>query len=391
MPVLRIGTRQHGFTIIELLVALVIGLIGSLAIMQIYVGSEAGKRATGSLAEAQGGGMVALYAIERELQQAGLGFMHLAALGCRLQSDTSVIKLDNVPLQPVTIIPAGATQTDSANLWGIPPGDANSDMIAIAAGDASAMVEGTITTIAAASGATTYRLSSVLGLANGDWLLLSEAGKDCTLTRVESTNIDGDVTVTYGGVSDYAANSRVLHLGRAPTLVVYAVRNGTLTRCDFLASDCTDAGQVNNTTVWVPVANDVVAIAAQYGFDTSATADMTVENYCKSRVPPGGQCPATDDGMAAPGMLSATQPARACDWARVPIVQLALVSRSGQYEKEEVSPASIKLWPDNTNDAVPPTTRGPVWNVPDRHYRYRVARTAVALRNVIWMGAQSTC
>ena len=46
----------RGFTMVELLVALVISLMGALAIMQIYVGSETGKRATGSLAEAQSGG-----------------------------------------------------------------------------------------------------------------------------------------------------------------------------------------------------------------------------------------------------------------------------------------------------------------------------------------------
>jgi len=383
---------QGGLTLIELLVALVISLLSALAIMQVFITSETGKRATGSLAESQSGGLVAMFAIERELQQAGLGFMHLAALGCNLRSNLAS-GFDNVLLQPVTIIPAGATVLSSSNLWGIPPGDANSDMVAIATGNASVMAEGTTLTIAAAVAATTYRLSNISGISAGDYLLLTESGKDCTLTNVAANPApNGDVTVTYPGVPAYSLNAPVMHLGRLPQLAIYAVRNGALTRCDFLVTDCADAGLVGDTTVWVPVANDVVALVAQYGFDTTAapSPDMTADIYCKTHVPSGGVCPSPDTGLTAPG-TNATQGVRACDWTRVPIIQVALVSRSGQYEKDDVSPVSIKLWPDNTNVAVPPTTIGPVWNVPDRHYRYRVTHSAIALRNVIWMGAQSSC
>lgn len=381
-------TAHAGFSLIELLVAIVIGLLGSLAIMQIFVGSEAGKRAAGSLVDSQSGGLVALFAIERDLQQAGLGFTKLAALGCKVRSSAA---FNNKPLQPVTIIPADAAISAASNLWGIPPGDANSDMIAIAYGDSSAMVEGALLSVAAAPAATTYRLSSVRGINANDYMLLAESGQDCTLTRAVTTDaVNSDLTVDHGGAVDYTTSGFALHLGRAPQLVVYAVRNGALTRCDFLASNCSSAALVGDTTVWVPVANDVVALVAQYGVDTGTPADLAVDVYCKSRLvaAPGVTCPSPDTGATAPGNLTLTQSARACDWARIPIVQLALVTRSGQFEKEEISPATLTLWP---NSAVAPTTTGPVWAVPDRHYRYSVTRGATALRNAIWMGAQSSC
>lgn len=378
---------QRGFTLIELLVALVISLLGALAIMQIYIGSETGKRATGSLAEAQSGGMVALFAIERDMQQAGMGFLNRTTLGCNVSTNLGSA-FTNRPLQPATIIPAGAAINHASNLWGIPPGDANSDMIAIAAGDGNALVEGALIRVAAAGGATQYRLSNVLGIANKDYLVVGESGQPCTLTKATATSVSNDVTVDFGGAVAYSLDGMVMHLGRAPNLTVYAVRKGALTRCDFMVSNCADAGRVDDTSVWVPVANDVVALAAQYGIDTSAPSDLTADVYCKTRVPPGAACPDPDNGLTAPGNLSLAQSARACDWSRIPVIQLALVTRSGQYEKEEVSPATLKLWPDSV---VAPTTTGPEWTVTDKHYRYRVTRGAVALRNVIWMGAQASC
>ena len=64
-------------------------------------------------------------------------------------------------------------------------------------------------------------------------------------------------------------------------------------------------------------------------------------------------------------------------------MRVAIVARSGLYEKEEVSPATIRLWEDS---ATPPTTTGPVWTLTadERHYRYKVFQTVVPLRNMIW-------
>lgn len=371
---------------------MVISLLGALAIMQIYIASESGKRATGSLAEAQSGGMIAMYSIERELQQAGIGFMNMATLGCNAHANLGST-FDNRPLQPVSIVPSSAAINSASNLWGIPPGDVGSDMLVIAFGDDSAMVEGALFSVGTAANTTAFRLSNVLGIKQNDYVLMGEVGQDCSLARTQSTTINGDINVDYGSFSAYTISGVAMHIGRTPQLVVYAVRNGTLTRCDFLVSNCADAGKVNDTAVWTPVANDVVALVAQYGIDTTVSMDTVADVYCKSRVTPGNGCPNPDTGLTAPGNMSLTQAARACDWARIPVVKIALVSRSGQYEKEEVSPTTIKLWPDS---AVAPTTTGPDWAVPDKHFRYRVTSSAVALRNVIWgkdmlKKAQPTC
>lgn len=367
--------------------ALAISLFGALAIMQVYVGSEGSKRAAGSLAEAQSGGVAAVFSIEREVQKAGMGFAHGSALGCIVRSNLPS-NFNDHPLQPVSIIPSGAGQTHASNLWGIPPGDADSDMLAVAAGSASVMAEGAVLKKTEAPAATTFTLSNTTGVTVGDYLLIAERDKQCTLTTVaQAPSANGQVLVSNAGAASYSLSAAVLHLGRSPEFVVFAVRNGNLTRCDFLISDCSDSSKTTDTRVWVPIANDVVALRAQYGIDTATTfsADSKViDLYCRSRVASGATCAAADTGLTAPGANLASHVERACDWARIPIVQVALVTRSGGIEKENVSPATLKLWPDS---AVAPTTTGPEWTVPDRKYRYRVTYSASALRNMVWMKA----
>lgn len=377
--------RMRGFSLVELLVAMAIALLGSLVIMQVFVNSEAGRRATGSLADSQTNALLGLFAIERDLQQAGLGFTSTRSLGCRVRSSGS---FNNKPLMPVAIVPAGAGAGAASNPWGIPPGDADSDIILVAYGNANVMVEGSKFT--GTTTASPFRLYSVLGLAVGDYMLMAQAETDCTLGRLTNVNNgDSSVTLDYSAGIAYSMDAAYgFNLGRAPRIVAYAVRNGSLTVCDFLVSDCSNGGQTADPNVWVPVASDVVAIVAQYGWDTSASPDMVTDALCKTRLTSGGACPPVDSGEPAAGNSSLTQSQRACDWSRVPSVRLALVTRSGQYEKEEVSPATIRLWPDAAGT---PTTTGPIYTPPDRHYRYRVAYTTVALRNVIWMGAQSAC
>ena len=64
---------QSGFTIVELMVGLVIGLIASLVIMQTFSAFEGSKRSTTGIADAQTNGSIGLYMLQRELQFAGYG------------------------------------------------------------------------------------------------------------------------------------------------------------------------------------------------------------------------------------------------------------------------------------------------------------------------------
>lgn len=377
-----------GFTLVELLVALLIGTLGSLAIMQVFVSSEAGRRATGSLANTQSNGLVGLYAIERDLQQAGMGLADLRVLGCNiLASNGPAANLNGANMVPAAIVPAGAAAGSADNPWGIPPGDADSDMLIVAYARATNMMAGTPLTRADIG--SPYRLTNVLGIGIGDNVMIAQSSRQCTLGQVTNVNQSTEEVSLSSLTSDsYTTSAYAFNLGTTPRLVAYAVRNGTLTFCDFMQADCSDSGLTSDTTVWQPIVTDIVALIGQYGWDTSAPPDMVADTFCKTRLTAGGTCPAGDSGSPGAGNTSLTQSQRACDWTRIPALRIGLVMRSGQYEKEAVSPASIKLWADSN---VAPTTTGPEYTVPDQHYRYRVTYSTVALRNIIWLGAQSTC
>ncbi|MGH8648765.1 MAG: PilW family protein, partial [Burkholderiales bacterium] len=88
-----------------------------------------------------------------------------------------------------------------------------------------------------------------------------------------------------------------------------------------------------------------------------------------------------NDGVV--DVFNETAPASGAEWAAVLAIRIAVVARSGLYEKDEVSPATIRLWEDS---ATSPTTTGPVWTLTsdERHYRYKVFQTVIPLRNMLW-------
>src|SRR5437899_11102251 len=74
----------HGFSMVELLVAMLVGLIGMIIIFQVFQVSEGIKRSTTSGGDAQQNGVIALYTIEREFTNAGMGFNDTGLVGWKV-------------------------------------------------------------------------------------------------------------------------------------------------------------------------------------------------------------------------------------------------------------------------------------------------------------------
>ena len=71
---MRTQTKQvAGFSLVEILVAMVISLLGTIIIFQVFSVSEGIKRTTTSGGDAQQNGLLALVSIEREARMAGFG------------------------------------------------------------------------------------------------------------------------------------------------------------------------------------------------------------------------------------------------------------------------------------------------------------------------------
>jgi type IV pilus assembly protein PilW len=81
---------EGGFSIVEIMVAAAIALIGIVAIFQVLAVWEERKRTTSSGSDAQVSGTIAMYNMDRDLRQAGFGFGLSTYMGCTVQAyDTS--------------------------------------------------------------------------------------------------------------------------------------------------------------------------------------------------------------------------------------------------------------------------------------------------------------
>src|SRR5258708_29197128 len=74
--------RQAGFTMIEILIGMIIGLVGIVVIMQVFAVSEGFKRTASSGTDAQINGGLALYLLERDIRTSGYIINSILPLGC---------------------------------------------------------------------------------------------------------------------------------------------------------------------------------------------------------------------------------------------------------------------------------------------------------------------
>jgi type IV pilus assembly protein PilW len=74
--------RPRGFTLVEVMVAMVIGMIGIIIMMQVFASAEGQKRTTTGTGDAQSNGAMAIYTLQRDIREAGYGFNAMNALGC---------------------------------------------------------------------------------------------------------------------------------------------------------------------------------------------------------------------------------------------------------------------------------------------------------------------
>ncbi len=81
----RTHHHQQGFTLVEIMVAMVIGMLSIIIMMQMFSQFEGQKRTTTGGDDAQNAGSIALYGIQQNIQQAGYCFSAtrptLAAVG----------------------------------------------------------------------------------------------------------------------------------------------------------------------------------------------------------------------------------------------------------------------------------------------------------------------
>jgi type IV pilus assembly protein PilW len=402
---------------VELLVAMLIGLIGMIIIFQVFEVSEGIRRSTTGGGDSQQNGVIALYTMERDFRNAGMGFNDTTFAGCNIIGyDTARATPDFPPaaqplkLAPVFITSGAATTTPDqvSVLYG-------SQMQAVGSVPLGSDMD------PAQNGADPLSVTNPFGYTPGDIIMLVQPGTNKNCSIMEITNVNGNSVThafgtTYTGAGSTRTSrfnksgglgvvyqgfatinvSRIFNLGNLyyvspgatapinlPVYNTYGVANSSLT---VTSQFQINAGQPLVTSV----ADNIVHMRALYGLDDGVN-DLTVPFDV---VPPKA-----GDGIVDRFVDAATFNALVpVPWANLIAVRIAVVSRSAQPEK----PSSGVV-----TDPCDATTTEPQWTgtpwaaalgyatrldvsasvaAPDswKCYRYRVFETTVPLRNWIW-------
>jgi type IV pilus assembly protein PilW len=366
-------SRQHGMSLVEVLVAVAIGLIGILIITQAYLTGESFNRSTLGEGGAQTNGTIALFSIERDLRQAGYGIADSRAFGCGnikyyVDPDYSLNAggtLPNVSLAPVSI-------TTTAG---------QPDQITVMYASAATRLSPTAVTMPAAAGQ--FKVNGTYGFFVGDVVLaVNLAGApNCSLRKITAVS-PGTAQLTYNPGSSGEYNPPPAGNGLLPTYVKddllfdlgqlrrrnFAIVNNNLRATDSLLSD--------GTTSTLDVVDGIVDMRAQYGKDNGIN-NGTITNTAY----------VANDGII--DGYDTTAPVTAADWAQVLAVRVGVLARIGNFEKPSVSGGNCDattVLPTWSGSAASPFNAVDIATVTSeaRCFRYRVFETVVPLRNMIW-------
>ncbi len=371
-PSLRSIQDLKGFSLIELMVGMTIGLLTVLIIAQVALVYEGQKRTTTSGSDAQVSGALALQTLQRDIQTSGYGLTSGRAQGDTLGCDTIRGRRNGVDytrtMAPVVITDGANGQPDSLQI------------LSSASASLSLPVRVFADHLRADS---QFRIDpkTGIGIRAGD-LMLAVPTTDPGATQVSPTwcslfnasevhldtffiehkfstttpwNQDPTTTIFPGTVDasiSYSAGSHVINLG---TLIdhLYDIRdaaNGSAAR--FLRLQAFDS-TTGNTTATDLFAN-IVNLQAVYGRDTNA--DLQAD------------------------LWTAASPTNAAEWAQVIAVRIALAARSDQPEKDLVTTVAPTWHPDGIAPADIRVDNTPDW----QHFRYKIFEVVVPLRNMLW-------
>lgn len=351
--------RESGFSMVEILVGVAIGLIGIVIMFQMFATWDERKRTTSSGSDAQISGSIGLYQLERDIRLAGYGFGSSSAIGC------TVTAYDSARPTPSFTFPMIPVQIDDG-AGGAP------DTITVLHGD-SPMMSGSITFTSSSN--TSKTTNSRTSFRRGDLVIASQSSSVCGLLEITGDSNGDGITVDHasGNYTDYQNNTLaarfnsgtglgiafsagpLFNMGTRPQRNIWQISNGkTLGAVNDLRYSDSDGDNSNDLAA---AADGVVNLQAEYGLDTNN--DTLVDTW------------------------QVTAPAT---WSTVRAIRVGILARSQQYEKDAVT-AVAPAWAggafvmtnvDGSSDSTPGDAND--W----RHYRYRVYQTVIPLRNLVW-------
>ena len=385
--------QQQGVTLVELMVAVTIGLLVTLAVTSAVIFSESQKRTTTSVNDMGQSGAYAAYVLDRALRSAGSGFTQswdLGIFGCKL----NVARDGSVILPRTTAFPAPFANflggaANSANLRVAPlligdgQGlDGQSDVIAVMGGNGAA---GAVPRAIRSSGASAniLRLDNTISMANDDLALISQVGTtDCLFEQVFASPAFADAAnnetlplgSTYYNAADgalqtmaAAGTAYLTPLGNATTgdvlFQLYGIgANQTLFSYDLLRGTGNDTAQA--------LVEGVVYMKALYGIVNTSTGAF------RGWVKPTGS-------YAINTVMTTPLTARSIAAVRIGLVLRTSLSEKPDSSGNRVAPAAFTLFNGVTDISGNSVSNQVTLSSDQQNYRHRVVEFTVPLRNIL--------
>lgn len=378
-----IPRRPGGFSLIELMVSIVIGLLAILFATKIMTDSERNKDGALGGSDSMQNGMMAMFSISADAEQAGFGLNDPILAGC----DTDFYDDNGYELATAK---RGTTDVNPLAAAVIVNGGSKSDEISFYSGSSAG---GTISLRLISNyqgGSQLFTDRVPYGFAKGDvFVVAPEDGVGrCALAQVSAITEGASPAISFNDTADRYNNgdlkrtfagsaTRVFNLGPGAGLSLHTwlVDKGVLR---VRATNMGGSGEPQ------AVADNVVAIKAQYGFDKRG-ADFDPEQGMQVEEWSSDMIDADGDGVTG----------GAGDYQRVAAVRLAVVARNRTPERPAANgacsattapievfkskqPSSVKAVPVelDLSDAAADVS----WTC----YRYRAFETIVPLRNAGW-------
>ncbi|HZW11984.1 MAG TPA: PilW family protein [Noviherbaspirillum sp.] len=405
--------RSSGFSLVEIMVGLTVGLVTVLVVMQVMEVAESRKRATTSGSDAVVNAALGLYTIERDGKNAGYGMTTVRnSVGCQIKYKYGSSAEANFSLTPVEI------SDDAAG---------GPDTIKFMASNKNGVTLPVRIAVDHPRTATNFFVESDLGVHIGDMMIAVPSVMNtatppttwCSVFQVTGTGggagggagggsgggsggNSGDGSGGGSGGGNGAGNgnaqgqNQVLHnsgqseWNQPGGSVIfpdagysagdYVINLGSFLDHTYLINNnflvLRDKNWITNTSTDQNLYPNIVQLQAVYGKDTTTPPDNVVDQW------------------------NATAPTTAAGWQQVIALRVALVARGQSPEPGIVTldgtaaastcnsatphPAAVCWRPDPNGNGVAINVNVSNTNPNWQRYRYRVVETTIPLRNIIW-------
>ena len=379
-PLRSLRRRQSaGFTLVELLVAVTIGMALVLAITLMLTRYESGRRTLTSVNDSSMGSAYVSFTLDRIVRSAGSGYAQgwKDSFGCQLLASRSgITTLPRASAFPAPFAAVPQAMRLAPVVVHAGAGTDGSDILAVATGS-SGLGESPLPVMTASATGTGLRVPATIGLRAGDLVMVSQGATLCMLQQVASGFAGGaDQQLDFGGTyadSDIAG-TRLEDLGVGTPAWLSPLGNTTGNQPMFqllgVGPDATlvahDMLQLNGSDSVTAIADGVADLRARYGVDT--TNDNIIDSWRDPAVAPWDAATLLNGTLDSKIRLS-----------QIVAVRVGVIVRTSTPERAAVAPASLTLFSDlgTTLEA----TRN--LSTSERQLRWRTVEFTVPLRNAL--------